>query len=57
MSDIQIPTNISGYAVTDDYLAQRSQQGGRTHYSIVLPLHQVPVTLPTPDPEEPFPDP
>ena len=56
MTNIQIPTNISGYAVTDDYLAQRSQQGGRTHYSIVLPLHQVPVTLPTPDPEEPFPD-
>jgi len=56
MTDIQIPNNISGYAVSDEYLAQRSIQGGRVHYSIVLPLHQVPVTLPVPDPAEPFED-
>jgi hypothetical protein len=56
MTNIQIPGEISGYAVSDDYLAQRSIQGGRVHYSIVLPLHQVPVTLPVPDPEEPFED-
>jgi len=56
MTTIQIPSDISGYAVSDDYLAQRSTQGGRVHYSIVLPLHQVPVTLPVPDPSEPFED-
>jgi len=56
MTTIQIPSDISGYAVSDDYLAQRSTQGGRVHYLIVLPLHQVPVTLPVPDPSEPFED-
>lgn len=56
MTNIQIPSEISGYAISDDYLAQKSIQGGRTHYSIVLPLHQVPVTLPVPDPNEPFED-
>jgi len=56
MTTIQIPSDISGYAVSDDYLAQRSMQGGRVHYLIVLPLHQVPVTLPVPDPSEPFED-
>lgn len=56
MTNIHIPTDISGYAVSDDYLAQKSRQGGRTHYSIVLPLHQVPVTLPVPDPNQPFED-
>lgn len=56
MTSIQIPTDISGYAISDDYLAQKSIQGGRIHYSIVLPLHQVPVTLPVPDPNEPFED-
>lgn len=56
MSTINIPSGVSGYAVTDDYFAQRSEQGGRVHYSIVLPLHQVPVTLPVPDPDQPFED-
>jgi hypothetical protein len=53
---ITVPTNVSGYATTDDYFAQRSCQGGRTHYLIVLPLHQIPVTLPVPDPALPFED-
>ena len=53
---IKLPSNVSGYATSDDYFAQRSQQGGRVHYSIVLPLAQVPVTLPVPDPDEPFED-
>lgn len=56
MTTIDIPNNISGYAVSDDYLAQKSIQGGRTHYAIVLPLHQVPITMPVPDPNEPFED-
>ena len=56
MSNIEIPTNLSGYAIADEYVAQRSVQGGRVHYSVVLPLHQVPVTLPVPDPDEPFED-
>ena len=32
---------LSGYAATDDYVAQMSFQGGRKHFVIVLPLPQV----------------
>ena len=53
---IKLPSDVSGYATSDDYFAQHSQQGGRVHYSIVLPLAQVPVTLPVPDPEQSFED-
>ena len=53
---VKVPANVSGYATTDDYFAQRSSQGGRIHYLIVLPLHQIPVTLPVPDPALPFED-
>gem|GEM_PF-1206269 len=53
---VKVPTHVSGYATTDDYFAQRSQQGGRVHYLIVLPLHQIPVTLPVPDPARTFED-
>lgn len=47
---------LSGYAATDDYVAQMSFQGGRKHFVIVLPLPQVITTLPIPDPNVPFDD-
>src|SRR5256885_1098598 len=36
------------------YLASKYHQGGRTHYSLQLPLAQVIRLLPKPNPEEPF---
>jgi hypothetical protein len=47
---------LTGYAATDDYVAQMSVQGNRKHYVIVLPLPQVITTLPIPDPSVPFDD-
>ena len=46
----------SGYAAFDSYFAQRSLQGERVHYAITLPLTQVPLVLPIPNPLEPFED-
>ena len=46
----------SGYAAFDSYFAQRSLQGDRVHYAITLPLTQVPLVLPIPNPLEPFED-
>ena len=46
----------SGYAAFDSYFAQRSLQGARVHYAITLPLTQVPLVLPIPNPLEPFED-
>jgi hypothetical protein len=47
---------LTGYSATDNYIAQKSEQGGRKHYLIVLPLPQVVTTLPIPDPNVPFDD-
>jgi hypothetical protein len=38
------------------YLAVRSNQGTRTVYSVRLPLTDIPVILPLPDPDKPDPD-
>jgi len=46
----------SGYSQYDEYLAQMSLQGNRVHYMLVLPLVQVPVVVPVPDPETPLVD-
>lgn len=46
----------SGYAAYDSYFAQQSQQGDRLHYAITVPLTQVPLILPVPDPALPFED-
>lgn len=51
-----LPNVASGYNLTDDYVAQQTHQGGRIHYALALPLLQVPVTLPVPDPDQPFED-
>ncbi|MFT8179770.1 DNA sulfur modification protein DndB [Mycobacteroides chelonae] len=49
-------SRLSGVKRSSTYLATRSQQGGRTVYSIRLPLSDLSVILPMPDPEAPDPD-
>lgn len=56
MEKINLTGKLGGYAPTDDYVAQKSVQGGRTHYLLVLPLPQVVTTMPIPDPLVPFDD-
>lgn len=56
MTDINLTGKLGGYSATDDYIAQKSEQGGRKHYLIVLPLPQVVTTMPIPDPAAPFDD-
>jgi len=53
---IDLSGKLDGYKETDDYIAQRSVQGGRTHYLLVLPLPRVVTTMPIPDPAVPFAD-
>ena len=53
---IDLTGKLGGYAPTDNYIAQKSVQGGRVHYLLVLPLPQVVTTLPIPDPLVPFDD-
>ena len=43
----QIP---SGYSQFDEYIAQKTTQGRRTHYLISMPIVQIPTVLPVPDP-------
>ena len=54
--NVDLTGKLGGYSATDDYVAQKSEQGGRKHYLIVLPLPQVVTTLPIPDPAVPFDD-
>ena len=42
----------TGYSQFDDYVAQATIQGKRMHYTLALPLVQVPAVLPVPDPAE-----
>lgn len=44
---------LSGARRSSTYLAVRSQQGGRTVYSVRVPLADLSVILPLPNPEEP----
>jgi len=53
---LALPDKPSGYVQYDDYIAQQSSQGKRLHYTIVLPLPQIPAVLPVPDPVQPFED-
>ena len=46
----------TGYSQYDEYVAEASFQGKRVHYTLALPLVQVPVVLPVPDPAEPLED-
>jgi hypothetical protein len=43
-------TVATGLQATDDYYAHECHQGGRVHYMLCVPLHQLPVMLPIPDP-------
>ena len=54
--NLDLTGKLGGYTATDDYIAQKSEQGGRKHYLIVLPLPQVITTMPIPDPAVPFDD-
>lgn len=56
VDNFQIPANLTGYDEFDTFVAQQSTQGGRTHYSIVVPVQRVLSILPTPDPNQPFED-
>ena len=51
-----LPPKPTGYSAYDEYIAQRTRQGDRYHYAIALPLVQVPVVLPVPDPSTPLDD-
>ncbi len=58
-TDIIIPTDggtPSGYSLHDEYVVQAAIQGGRLHYSLVLPLAGIASHFPVPDPESPFED-
>ena len=50
MTQPVLPPSPTGLLPTDDYVAQQTIQGGRIHYAVALPLSQVPVVLPVPDP-------
>lgn len=54
--EISVPDSLSGYEEFDTYAAQSSVQGGRTHYTIVVPVQRVTSFLPIPDPAKPFED-
>ncbi|WP_343449839.1 DNA sulfur modification protein DndB [Micromonospora oryzae] len=49
-------SRLSGVKRSSTYLAMRSTQGGRTVYSLRVPLADLSVILPLPNPEEPDPD-
>jgi hypothetical protein len=46
-------SRLSGVRRTSTYLAMRSQQGARTVYTLRVPLSDLSVILPLPDPEHP----
>ncbi|MFG3704734.1 DNA sulfur modification protein DndB [Micromonospora sp. NPDC047670] len=56
MSILIDPARLSGVKRSSTYLAMRSTQGGRTVYSLRVPLADLSVILPVPNPEEPDPD-
>lgn len=59
MPEVIIPAvggSPSGYALHDEYMVQETVQGGRLHYSLVLPLAGIASHFPIPDPDNPFED-
>ncbi len=44
---------VTGAQRYDTYVAVRSTQGGRTLFTVQVPLSNIPVVLPVPDPERP----
>ncbi len=53
---IEIPDVLTGLQPTDDYVAVKCVQGGRVHYVLCVPMRQLPVMLPIPDPKRPLDD-
>lgn len=49
-------SRLSGVRRSSTYLAMRSMQGGRTVYSLRVPLSELSIILPLPNPDEPDPD-
>jgi DNA-sulfur modification-associated len=49
-------TRLSGVKRSSTHFAMRSTQGGRTVYSLRIPLSDLSVILPMPNPDEPDPD-
>ena len=47
---IEIPNVLTGLQSTDDYVAVKCIQGSRVHYVLCVPMRQLPVMLPIPDP-------
>lgn len=47
---IEIPNVLTGLQPTDDYVAVKCIQGSRVHYVLCVPMRQLPVMLPIPDP-------
>jgi len=43
-------TVLTGHQPTDNYVAMECIQGGRVHYVLAIPMRQLPVMLPVPDP-------
>lgn len=54
--EIEIPDVLTGLQSTDDYVAIKCIQGGRVHYVLCVPMRQLPVMLPIPDPKRPLAD-
>lgn len=48
----QVDRMPSGYSQFDEYIAQKTVQGQRTHYLISMPIEQVTSVLPVPDPDK-----
>lgn len=44
---------LTGYSLTDDYLALRYRQGGRTIYDVILPVAATTTMVARPDPAKP----
>lgn len=50
------PSRLTGARRSSTYLAMRSVQGGRTVYSVRVPLAELVTIMPLPDPDHPDPD-
>ncbi|MBU6329109.1 MAG: DGQHR domain-containing protein [Acidobacteria bacterium] len=55
-NQITVPGGLTGYDATDEYIAQRTVQGGRVHFTVAMPIVRIPSMLPKPDPAVPFED-
>ena len=49
-------SQLDGYRISHDFLATQFTQGGRSHYSVVMPLRMATQFFEMPDPDRPFED-